>query len=223
MRHVLRAACVAAALFGAGSAHADQITYSLLARYDGAGFNGYGQTYQGNGFAGSYYDGSFAYIMGAADYAYTNAQVGIGNLAGSNILSATFSFHLTAVGSPGQMNFTGYDSNGTLSWLPIGTAAQYGTATGYLNNIPGTGATDASFDITSIVQAAVAAGEDWLGLLMYSAGQDGGFSYTTPNGDEAQVRLTIDYGPAAVPEPTSLVAFGAGLLALGLLRRRRAQ
>lgn len=179
-----------------------------------------GQTFSGTGFVGMYNNNNFGHVFGLENgFSRTNLQVGIGALGGVTVNSATLSFVLRENnGTGGSLTISSYDANGQLGYLFNPLAAAYGTATGGFVDGP-----DApqSYDVTGLLQSAVSAGEDWLGLLLFNSGNDrytfAGSGFST---DRAVVRLTVDY---SVAEPATIALVGLPLMVMGLGRRRNAR
>ncbi len=219
MKKLLLAGLLASAI--AAPAAATTISYTITDILPSAGYteNNVGQTFAGTGFVGVYSFNAFGHLLGLEDsFSRVNAQVGIAALAGATINSATISFDLLDNnGGSGTLTTTAYNSSGALGYQFAVPTADYGAVTATVS-----GQSNA-FDVTSLVSAAVGAGEDWLGLHMSNTGSNP-WTYTYSgygrNPDSALFRLTVDYADA-VPEPAMLGLFGLGALGLGLSRRRK--
>jgi hypothetical protein len=177
-----------------------------------------GQTFDGTGFVGMYEWNAFAHLFGveAGSFSRTVGQVDIGFLAGQNIISASFEFMLLSGGGANTATFTGFDSGGSI---------------GYTWNAPGTNLGDESFgvslgfnsvDITDLLQNAVDNDVDWLGFHV-SSEPNYLWTYTSFEGDEAAVRLVVEYGDEQpVPEVQHYAAMlGAAMAGVEMMRRRR--
>lgn len=182
-----------------------------------------GQTYTGTGFVGMYSDNEFNHLFGVeGGSSSTTAQIDISGFHGS-VGSAVISFDiLNGGGGPYPVTITGSAGTGTLAYDFDGGPADYGSVTSGVN-MGGN-----SFDITAIVNAALAANEDWLDLHFQAT--NGGdcclYTYTNAdfggNADSANLRLTID-GSGAVPEPASwaLMLGGFGMIGGAMRSRKR--
>ena len=210
-------------LTGLPQAWASSISYSILdilTPTSASSVANTGQTFSGTGFVGVYSSNDFGHVFGLENgFSRTNLQVDIGALSGVTINSATLSFVLREnAGTGGSLTISSYDANGQLGYLFNPPAAAYGTATGGF--VDGPDAPQA-YNVTAILQSGVAAGEDWLGLLLFNSGTNrftfAGNGFST---DRAEVRLTVDY---SVAEPATLALVGLPLLLTGLGVRRRAR
>ncbi len=209
------------ALAVSGFANAGLITYELedLAEFTSYSNGNTAQTFSGTGFVGMY-TRSFAHLFrleGDRTQAQNNLQIDISGLSGATINSAFLSFQLLdAVSGTSNFNIDGYDSNGLLSHLQGFTGADYGSQSFVTNGTTGI----QSFDITSILNSALASNENWLGLNVYRTGGDnqwtwtGSSSFSTRSSDEAMLRLVVDFETVDVPEPSTLAVFALGLMGL---------
>lgn len=183
-----------------------------------------GQTFSGNGFVGLY--GSdvspteqFAHLFGLelVNFSRTAIQVDVAALAGVAITSAYLTFDiLDGNGSPQSVTVSSYLGDGALGydWAPTAEASGVYSVGGGAN----------SLDVTALISSIISAGNPWLGLhLMGSTNYmwtytDNGYGYDV---DRANVRLTVNYGAAGVPDHGA--TFGLLAIALGslaLVRRR---
>lgn len=192
----------------AARADAASVTYAIEDVLPSAGYQDFDttQTFTGIGFVGEYSD-SFAHFVGLEGPAFsrTDLQVGIGALAGASISSATLSFVLlNGPSNTATLTATSYDSGGTLAYNFFNTQTSLGTASGTV-----TGLSANSLDVTALLQGAVTGGQSYFALHLETdvpslwTYTHSGYDYTA---DSAQVRLTVEYTAAAVPEPASRAA-----------------
>ncbi len=185
-------------------------------------------TFSGTGFVGIYptsAEGSgpaFAHLFGLENYngvfSETEMQVNITGLANTHIVNAVLSYNLVSANDGLQtVTVTSYLANGLLSFNqtpPSNLGTTTFNSTGIANSV----------NVTALLQNAVTAGQNWFGLFLTPNGPNGHqWTYTSPNGDEAGVRLTVEY--SAVPEASQVWA-GAMMLLAGaghLIRRKLAR
>jgi hypothetical protein len=187
-------------------------------------------TFSGTGFVGIYpylpndvgpAGPAFAHLWGLENYngifSETELQVDISGLAGKTVTGATLSYVLRDGGGGSQsVKITSYTSTGLLGFNtapPNDLGSVVFTSNGLAGN---------SADVTALVENAVMAGQNWLGLFLApeGPGQNFQYSYTTGfGGDEALARLDVTF----TPEPPAQMATGALLLvgAMGCVIRRR--
>jgi len=206
------------------AAHADVITYHIN---DILGSNQYtvantGQTYAGTGYVGMYSGNYFGHLLGLeGSSSRTNSQVDISALAGKQVASAILSFVLYEnYSNTGILSITGYNANGGLGYKFYAPTADYGVVTGQMAN--GYGA-KSTFNVTSLVQAAISNNEDWLGMQLTNSDMSrwtySGSGYAT---DRAAMQLVVTYADSAkVPEPASMAMVGVGMAALVAVRRKK--
>lgn len=198
---------------------------------DFGAFGGYteanmGQTFSGTGFIGMYGTAQnggdyFAHLFGiegngSDDYSRTVGQVDVDFLNGQTILSASFEFFIVNNYGGGAGTFTGFDNpSGEIGYIWDAPGANLGNAA--FSPVAGWNA----IDVTDIVQDAADGNTDWLGFHLQS-GPGNNWTYTSFEGDEAQVRLVVEYGEQPVPEVQHYAAMlGAAMAGVEMMRRRR--
>jgi hypothetical protein len=229
---------VSSLLAGALSASAQSTTISLpdIGTFGGYTDGNQSDTFTGTGFLGIYPDltggtggnGSFAHLFGLENYgsiySETELQAPIASLAGDTITSATLSFTmLNGVGGGEYVDVTSFTTTGTLGFN--------NSAPNDLGSLTATGITTGrnSFDVTSLVQAAVSADQGHLGLFLAPEGPNGNlwtYTYTGDgyNANSANAQLVINY-TSSVPDAASTAAMlsaSVGLLAWAKNRRKGA-
>ena len=180
------------------------------------------KTYTGDGFLTSDLQYGFGHWLGVvANQASSSLQVDVTGLLGTTINSAQLSFDLKhGSGGSQQATLTSFDANGTLGFVfntPASLYTQTETVTGLAHNV---------IDVTSALSQRLATNDNWFGLHLQGSGQymwTWSHSSTGYTADEPQLRLTVDYDPAAVgPEPAS-VAIWSLLGASALVAHRRSR
>ncbi|MCR0982537.1 PEP-CTERM sorting domain-containing protein [Roseomonas populi] len=214
------------ALLGAGSAHAASYAISVITGLTNG--NGFDTTNTAPAFSGSTASASFTYT-GNLNFSNTAAQNGPSNPPGD--LNSTFGF--TAG------NVTNYSGTGTVTYQGTqvadfrnenrflkssGSVANFGYGSYYTialgNLVAGTSMTITHDDGISLYRDGVrvggVSGPTNVVTDTFSNLAAGNYTlyYSRQNGSPSVLQV-------AVPEPTSLALFGAGLLGLGYIRRRR--
>jgi len=187
-------------------------------------------TYGGTGFVGIFPTNStdlgslgpsFVHAFGLENYngvySETEMQVDISGLSGATVTSAILTYNLLN-GTPGSQGVTAtsFTTTGLLGYSqtpPNNLGSTTFTSAGHSLN---------SVDVTTLLQNAVIADQNWFGLFLTPNGPGHNFqyTYTTPlwsaNADSADVRLTVIY---AIPEPSSFMCL-VEMVFLGLVGAR---
>jgi hypothetical protein len=223
MKKIALCSALLASLLFTGSAFASTVSYTISDILSTPSYTvaNSGQTYAGTGFVGMYNGNSFGHLFGLEGaYSKTNMEVDISALAGAHIVSASLGFVLMEnYGQTGTLTITGYDATGALGYQYNAPTAAYGAVSNNFAN-----GAQQSFDVTSLVQAALLQNENWLGMHLENSAA-GRWSYTGTSQysvDRAQARLLVEFAPAAnVPEPGPLALIGLGLAGLAAAGRRK--
>lgn len=191
----------------ARSARADLITYELhnlvTVESETAG------VYNGPGFVQSNLSLNHQAYFDISTNWNTAMAVDLSAIEGATITSATVSFVISVISTPGQAIARSYVSDGVLGNFhdpvsPLAATAPFALGS---NN---------SIDVTGLLQERIDADAGWFGLNFESVG-GAASTHTISDPDAAQLRLTVDYIP--VPEPQAFALFG--LMGLFATRRRR--
>lgn len=201
----------------AAHASAGVLSYSLtdIGSFSGTKNTDITSTYAGTGYLGMY-NNAWGHLFGAerSNQSRTLMQVDIGALAGKSITSAFLTFDLKD-GDTGTQAGTlvGFDAgSGQLAYGWNAPTENYGAVAASL-----VGRAANSIDITSLLAASVGAQDSWFGMHLKGSTR---YQWSVANSgsygpDRANVRLTVNYEDAAqVPEPSTALLAGLGLLAL---------
>jgi len=179
-------------------------------------------TYAGTGYLGMYTT-AWGHVLGveSANFSRTIMQVDIAAFAGMVITDAVLSFDLKD-GATGVQNgtVTGFDGgSGRLAYRWNAPAVNYGSV-----KAPLKGRATNNFDVTALLAASVANGDDWFGMLLRGStlSQWTSANYSTYANGRANMHLDVSYEkPVVVSAPATPMLFGAGLLVLALRRRKQ--
>lgn len=224
----LRAALLFTGLATGVATQASTVTYTLPDLLTSASYAqaNTGQTFSGTGFVGMFSDwwtppnGEFGHLLGLeGNFSRTVMQVNISALKGSHIRSATLGLDLLKqqipISSLSTITVTGFATGGALGYTFDAPAPVFGQTSS--RQVP----LRQSFNVTTLLQSALDADEQWLGLHLENSQMSAWtwtFSGIGHNADSAKVRLMVDY-VHPVPEPASLAL--VLLASLGVWAGRR--
>jgi len=208
-----------AAITAVWVARADSIVYDIpdLLPLGTFGVPNTGQTYSGTGFVQNTPNNSHQGAFEISSNFSTALNVDISALAGMHVDSAALSFFIDT--QPDSVfataTITSFSADGDLGYFltpPDNLDSFQAPVHGQTNTI----------DVTDLLAARVDDGADWLGLHLTSDGSRL-WTWTSGPGDPnaANVQLAVEFSPAVVPEPSSMVSLGIGLSMLGVHWRFR--